>query len=214
MKHFAIFNSKIKSFLLTQCKSREWSLETLERIQKNQHQHKQREGEKWKPQQWRWKEEREEGEKEVRRRNRSRRRRWRWRWRHLSALKGVKSSITNGGLICFYFILFFLLFYSIWFFFCIHQWARLTVIKSLSHLNLSIVTSQAQLQKSNGWNILPSLIQKLKVFFLPNVCHMKGPWKYKKEFKRISTNTKREKVRNRNHSSGDRYKKEKKEKKK
>jgi len=61
---------------------------------------------------------------------------------------------------------------------------------------------------------LPSLIQKLKVFFLPNVSHVKGPWKHKKEFKRINTNTKREKVRNGNHSSGDGYKKEKKEKKK
>ena len=58
--------------------------------------------------------------------------------------------------------------------------------------------------------------QKLKVFFFPNAksrepmpSHMKGLWKYKKEFK---TNPNREKVRN--HSSGDEKKKEKKEKKK
>ena len=142
-----------------------------------------------------------------RKRNRSKRRRWRWRWRHLSAPECAKSSITSGGLICFYF-------YSIWFFFCIHWWTGLTVIKCLSHINQSIVTSRAQLQKSNGWNILPSLIQKLKVFFLPNASHVKGPWKYKNEIKRINTNTYREKVRNGNHSSGDGKKKEKKEKKK
>ena len=128
----------------------------------------------------------------------------------MSAPECAKSSITSGGLIRFYFLL---LFYSIWFFFCIHEWVGLIVIKCLSHINLSIVTSQAQLQKSNSWNILSSLIQKLKVFFLPNVSHMKGPWKHKKEFKRINTNTNKEKVRNGNHSSGDRKKKEKKEKK-
>ena len=123
----------------------------------------------------------------------------------MSAPECAKSSITSGGLICFYFLL---LFYSIWFFFCIHEWAGFTVIKCLSHINLSIVTSRAQLQKSNSWNILPSLIQKLKVFFLPNVSHMKGPWKHSKES--TQTQTKR---RCENHSSGDRKKKEKKEKK-
>ena len=30
---------------------------------------------------------------------------------------------------------------------------------------------------------MPSLIQKLKVFFLPNVSHVKGPWKHKKNTK-------------------------------
>ena len=43
---------------------------------------------------------------------------------------------------------------------------------------------------------------------------MKGPWKHKKEFKRINTHTNREKVRNGIHSNGDGKKKEKKEKKK
>ena len=131
----------------------------------------------------------------------------------MSAPEYAKSSITSGGLIHFYFLL---LFYSIWFFFYIHGWAGLTVIKCLSHINLLIVTSWAQLEKSNGWNILPPLIQKLKVFFLPNVSHVKGPWTHKKEFKRINTNTNtnREKMRNGNHNSGDGKKKEKKEKKK
>ena len=39
---------------------------------------------------------------------------------------------------------------------------------------------------------------------------MKGPWKHNKVFKRININTNKEKVRNGNHSSGDRKKKEKK----
>jgi len=61
---------------------------------------------------------------------------------------------------------------------------------------------------------LPSLIQKLKVLFLPNASHVKGPWKRKKEFKRINnTNKNRKKVRNENHSGGDGKKKDKVEKK-
>ena len=40
---------------------------------------------------------------------------------------------------------------------------------------------------------MPSLIQKLEVFFFPNASHVKGLWKHKKEFK---TSTNREKVRN------------------
>ena len=69
-----------------------------------------------------------------------------------------------------------------------------------------------QAQRSNGWNILPSLIQKSKVVFFPNANHMKGLWKYKKEFKTSKNREKGEKLRN--HSSRDGKKKEKKEKKK
>ena len=54
---------------------------------------------------------------------------------------------------------------------------------------------------------MPSVIQKSKIFFLPNASHVKGLWKQKKEYK-----TNKEKVRN--HNSGDGKKKEKREKKK
>ena len=86
-----------------------------------------------------------------------------------------------------------------------------------STYNILFVTYQSinshiigpKLQKCNGWNILPSLTQKSKVFFFPNASHVNRLWKHKKEFK---TNPNREKVRN--HNSGDGKKKEKKEKKK
>ena len=56
-----------------------------------------------------------------------------------------------------------------------------------------VASATSRAPRSNGWNILPSLIQKLKGFFLPNASHVKDPWKHKKEFK---TSTNKENVRN------------------
>ena len=83
-----------------------------------------------------------------------------------------------------------------------HHWEK--------YKEMASATSWAQ--RSSGWNILLSLIQKSKVVFFPNASHVKGLWKYKKEFKTSKNREKGEKLRN--HSSGDGKKKEKKEKKK